>query len=203
MIKVAITGQMGSGKTFISNTFKSLGVPLYLSDLEVKRLQNENVDLKKEIKELLGNVYLESGEMDRKKVRELTLLNNYLLKELTDIVMPYALKDFEKFCETHKDSKIILAESAILFETGFDKKFDKIIYVSSDKEKRKEMAIKRDGISEEEYDMRMSGQIDDGLKITKSDYIIENDFTDNVVKKVIDLFKRLNEINNEKNDNDM
>lgn len=188
MIKVGITGPMGSGKSYCSELFAKLGVPVFNSDKETKRIQNTNQNLKNELIGMFGDIYLPDGTMNSVLVRKLVFgdtdeqRNN--LQIITKMVSPYVGVAFDDFCNLNSKSPYILAESAILFETGFNKRFDSVIYVESDNVSMLQAAIKRDGITEDEYKQRMRNQIPADIKKLGSKYIIQNDYTSNIVNQI-------------------
>jgi len=175
MLKVGITGLMGSGKSYISSQFSELGVPVYNSDERAKWVNNNIPELKEQLIAEFGDVYT-NGLLDKYKVRKIVFVEGgeEKLKRLNQICHPYVRKDFEDFCTLHKDKPFILAESAILFESGMSEKMDRIIFVDVWYSVRLERAMKRDNITREEYDTRMKSQQDDSEKKRRSDFIIDN-----------------------------
>lgn len=175
MIKVGITGLMGSGKSYISSLFGELGVPLYNSDERAKWVNNNNPYLKKELINEFGNIYT-NDELDKDKLRQIVFVNGgeLRLKKLNQIVHPYIFQDFNDFCLINSDKPMILAESAILFESKINTYLNKIIFVNVSYDIRLERTIKRDGINKEEYDNRMKNQIPSEEKIKLSDFVIDN-----------------------------
>ena len=191
MLKVGITGLMGSGKTFISSQFSKLGIPIYSSDERAKWVNNNIPQLKKEIVKEFGDVYV-NGELDKFKIRKIVFGDGSgeKLKILESICHPYVIDDFNRFCYEHKDSPFILAESAILFESGFYKNMDKIIFVDAPYSIRLERTLKRDNITPEEYDSRMRGQMSPIDKKRLSDFIIDNSVMESrtgEVEKIFDI----------------
>lgn len=175
MLKVGITGMMGSGKSYISSLFAKLGVPVYNSDARARWLINNHPLLKKEIEIEFGEVFLK-GKIITEKIRTLVFTENkeHNLNKLNSIVHPYVFQDFNLFCHNNSNFPFILAESAILFEAKMETFLDKIIFVSVPYQIRLERAQKRDNISKEEYDIRMRPQIQEEVKINKSDFVIDN-----------------------------
>jgi dephospho-CoA kinase len=180
MVKVGITGQMGSGKSYISSLFEELGVPVYNSDERARWINNNNPDTIKEIKSNFGNDVYVNGILDSKKMRDIIFKNGgeSSLKRINSIVRPYIFKDFIDFCKFNIDSSMILAESALIFESGMNKYLDKIIFVDVPYEIRLNRTITRDGITKEEYDNRMSSQLSTSDKIRLSDFIVDNSKND-------------------------
>lgn len=193
MKKIAISAQMGSGKSFISLEFAKLGIPLFTMDEVTRFLQNNNKSLKDKIEHKFPGSY-SNGKMNKDfMVRKLFFDTNSSqnLKDMSELIKPYILKELELFYEESKSKPFVLVETAILFEYGLEVEFDKVIFVNADKKQRKEFAMKRDGISSEEYDLRMRNQIPDEVKIGKSDYIINNDYTDSVVDQVKKVYDEI------------
>lgn len=201
MLKVGITGSQGSGKTFISSQFAKLGIPIYNSDERAKWVNNNVPQLKTEIiKEFGEDVYV-NGELDKFKIRKIVFSDDggEKLKILERICHPYVLDDFNRFCYKHRESPFIIAESAILFESGFYKSMDKIIFVDVRYSIRLERTLKRDNITPQEYDNRMKGQMSPFDKRELSDFIIDNSVVEprtDEVKKIFDILVNTKKFSN-------
>jgi len=191
MKKIGITGSMGSGKTFVAMKFAILGVPVLIMDQVVKQLQNTNESLIKKIKRRFPDSYtgniMNREYMIRKLFYDETGKN---LKDISEIIKPYLKEELDKFYEEFKDKKYVLVESALIYEYDIQSQFDEVIFVNSDRKKRKQMAIERDKITSDEYNRRMKTQLPDEFKIEKSKYIINNNYTEEVFEQV----KQLNEL---------
>ena len=175
MIKCGVTGEMGSGKSFVVNLFAERGVPVYNCDNRSKWCILNNTELIAKIKQEFGvNIY--TGESVFKNLSKITFVegDRTKLDLLMSLVSPYFNADLDAFCEQHKNEKFCLIESAILYESKMDEKMDKVIYVTASEEVRIKRAIDRDGITEEQYKIRMKNQIDSTEKIKRSDFIIYN-----------------------------
>jgi dephospho-CoA kinase len=200
MLKVGITGSQGSGKTFISSQFAKLGIPIYNSDERAKWVNNNIPQLKSEIISEFGDVYV-NDQLDKFKIRKIVFSEDGAdkLKILENICHPYVLDDFNKFCYEHKNSPFIIAESAILFESGFYKNMDKIIFVDVRYSIRLERTLKRDNITAQEYDNRMKGQMSPFDKRELCDFIIDNSVIEprtNEVKKIFDILVNTKKFSN-------
>ena len=191
MIKVCITGEMGSGKSYCSNLFEQLGIPVFYTDDISRTIFNTNQKLKKEICKEFGNLYNEDGIIIPKLLRDIVFVQGAesKLKRLNEIVHPYVFKEYEDFCQLHTDKPYTLAETALLFETNMRMMVDKVIYVSVDLDLRIKRTFERSGFSEEEYKQRMKAQISPETKKKLSDFIIYNNNCD-------DVYKQVQEINN-------
>ena len=173
---IGITGGIGAGKSTVSNILRSMGYPVYDSDIHARKLQNENLELKQKIQNVFGdNIYNESG-LDRPALSKIVFNNPELLAELNNIVHPVVLSDFEVWLKSNSQAKAVFIESAILCESGFNKQTDKIILVTASEEIRIARVVKRDGISQEQVRERIRRQTSDEEKKKWADAII---FTDN------------------------
>lgn len=186
MVKLGITGEMGSGKSYCAKQFEQLGVPVFYTDDSAKRIVNSNLKLKKEITEEFGNVYDEDGMIISSILRSIVFVESGedKLKRLNEICHPYVFQDFIDFCQKNKDHKYIIAESAILYESGMDKALDDIIYVFAKEDLRIKRTFERSGFSESDYKSRMKSQIPSVDKMKLADYIIFNNEGDDVKKQV-------------------
>lgn len=189
MIKIGITGEMGSGKSYCSRLFGQLGVPVFYSDDIARTIINTNKELKEEIKKEFGNVYGDDGIIDPVLIRSIVFIkgSEHKLKILNELVHPYVFQEYNNFCLEHVNKPYTLMESAILYETGSDKFVDKVIYVDTDEDLRIKRTFDRSGFTKEEYQQRMKDQLPN--KESLSDYVISNNECDDVNKQIIELDK--------------
>ena len=189
MIKIGITGEMGSGKTYCSKIFGQLGIPIFYSDDISKKIVNSNQELKKEICKEFGNIYDEDGIVIPKLLRDIVFVpgGELRLKRLNEIIHPHVFNEFELFCSENSRCKYVLAETALLFESNMRPFVDKVIYVSADLDTRIRRTFKRSGFSEEEYKQRMKSQIDSETKKKLSDFIINNNDGDNLIEQILNI----------------
>lgn len=173
MIKVAITGGIGVGKTTVSNMFKTLGVPIFNSDSSARDAERF-AGIQSEFKRILGDDIFINGKLDRPRMRSIIFNDKEKLKEINSVVIPYVTEDFEEFCNTNKDQPYIILESAILFETGSDKRFDYIITVTADEETKIKRAIERDNVSKEVVMDKINNQYSDEYKLHHSNFEVKN-----------------------------
>lgn len=176
MLKIGITGGIGSGKTTICKLFEKLGIPVFYTDNEARKLF-EISSIREEVRYHFGDeVMNDDGSINRKKIANIVFNDKDELKRMNLIVYPPLWIAFEVWCNQHIDNKYIMMESAILFETGFNKMMDYCITVSADVDVRIDRVMKRDKVTKEEVEIRMANQISDNAKINKSDYTIYNNF---------------------------
>ena len=191
MIKIGITGGIGSGKSVVSRILQVLDIPIYIADDEAKKLMVTDPHIKKSLIALLGNqVYLD-GQLNKK------LLANYLFakpehtKEINDIVHPRVKEDFLTWCEKNQECPIVGIESAILFEAGFKNAVDYSILVYASEEVRLERAIKRDKSTAELIAKRIAAQTPDREKLLLTDFLVYNDGNIAILPQVLFLLQEL------------
>lgn len=188
--KIAITGNIGSGKSLVCKIFNHLGINTFHSDEETKKLYFLP-EIKKEIINHFGEeVYFADGSLNKKLLSYHLFQNEEALKFIESLLYPKLNQVFDEWCEK-QTSDYVLFESAILFEKEFDKQFDKIIFVSAPEEVRLKRAMLRDNCDEENVRSRMRLQWDEETKIRKSDYIINNDGVEMLIPQVVKINKQL------------
>ncbi len=176
MLKIGITGGMGSGKSTVCNIFRNLGVPIFTSDVEGKRLLNYDSSTIKQIKEAFGeDMYTSEGLIDSRRMGQLVFNSPRDLERLNGIIHPKVKWAFEEWTETHQQKPYIIKEAAILFETGYYQHLDKIINVFAPKEQRIQRIVKRDNSTVEHVERRMHFQFTDEVRNEMADFIILNE----------------------------
>ncbi len=174
MIKIGITGGIGSGKSVVAHFFTLSGIPVYIADEESKYLTDHSPVIRKKLSALFGNeIYTNSG-LDRKRFASFIFSNQALLKKVNEIIHPVVKKDFIKWVNAQKGG-ICALESAILYESGFDKSVDTVLMVYAPVELRLARVMQRDGSDEADIMRRMNRQRSDDLKRKQADYVIIND----------------------------
>lgn len=190
MKKIGITGNIGSGKSFVCNIFENLGVPVFYSDDETKKLY-----LIQSVKDLIikrfgQEVYFDDGTLNRKLLSYHLFKNKEAMKFIESVLYPALNQRFDKWCE-QQTTPYVLYESAILFEKNYEKFFDKIIFVSASEDIRLQRVMKRDDCSEENVRSRMRLQMSEETKISRADFVIYNDGTKEVEPQVLEINKLL------------
>jgi dephospho-CoA kinase len=175
MKRVGLTGGIGSGKSFIAEIFRNLGVPVFNSDDAARKIQQTDTEVQSAIRESFGDVFLDTGELDRKKLASIVFADQQKLAQLNAIVHPAVGKAFERFCSENSSAAYVIKEAAIIFEIGLDEELDGTILVTAPEHIRIERVIKRDNISETEVRSRMSKQWTDQEKMQRADWMINND----------------------------
>jgi dephospho-CoA kinase len=191
MIRTGLTGNIGSGKTTVAKVFNTLGVPVFYSDAEAKKLY-EKPELISEIVKIFGRKILsESGKIERSKLASEAFGNAGKLEALNLLVHKKVFLRFEDWARENNNAELIIMESALIFESPVKYKFDNIIVVDSDKDKCFERVKKRDAITTDEFEKRMSFQIDSGQKKKLADFIIYNNDEDSLIDQVIRVYNEI------------
>ena len=190
MIKVGLTGGIGSGKTIVAKLFMQLGVPVYFSDDRAKYLMLNNQFLRQSLTSLFGDKVFINGFLNRSYIASKVFTDNKELIKLNRLVHPFVQKDFNKWSACHNCSYVI-KEAAILFETGADKLLDKVILIESPRKLKVFRVMNRDGMSEDEVFKRMTNQWSDSLKRTNADFIIQNDEKCSLISQILKLHDSL------------
>ena len=173
-IKVGVTGGIGSGKSFICQILQNMGYPIFFSDQTSKHLLAHSPEIIAKVKSLIGQeAYHENGEVNRPFIASKVFSDESLLEKLNHILHPAVRLAFDEWSQ-EQDSAIVFNEAAILFETDGYLQLDKNILVIAPKQIKIDRILKRESISEQEIEKRMSNQWTDERKIPLADYIINN-----------------------------
>lgn len=188
---IGITGGIGGGKTTFSNVLREAGYQVYDSDLEAKRLQNENQNIRKQISVLFGASAYNINGLNRQLVANIVFKNPEMLVQLNAIVHPAVEHDFLEWMKKYPNEKYYFIESAVLFESHFDSLVDKIIIVTASEDVRIERAMKRDSLSREQVIQRIKNQMPEEQKKMLSDYVLNTDQNKDLKLDLDDIFKFL------------
>jgi len=186
MLKIGLTGGIGSGKTTVAKIFKQLGIPVYLSDDRAKALMLENESLRKSLIGLFGEQAYVDGVLNRAYLASIVFSNDEALTKLNELVHPILQKDFELW-SSHQQSPYIIKEAAILLESGANKGLDKVVLVEAPKELKISRVVQRDHVEYEDVLARMNKQWTDSKKREHSDYVISNDEKSSLLEQVLKL----------------
>lgn len=194
ILKIGITGGIGSGKTTACRIFETLGVPVYYADDRAKALMVESPDLIKNIKNLFGEeAYLLDGTLNRQHVADIAFHNPLKLKELNALVHPAVWLDGEQWHKAQTAAPYTLKEAALLFESGGNRFLDKIITVVAPIETRIERVLLRGGgtLNRADIEARIAKQLPDEEKIKQSDFVIWNDGKQALIPQVLAIHKEI------------
>ena len=194
MLKIGLTGGVGSGKSTIAKIIETLGYPVYISDSKASELINRNEEIKKHLTELFGkDIYQPDGNLNKKRLANIIFNDKEAIKQVNSIVHPAVTQDFMKWCSAQR-CPFLFFESAILFESKLENLFDYIILIITDLETRMKRVISRDSTTREKVIERINNQMPDEIKQTKSDFVIYNNNDDKVIKQILSIIHQLNNI---------
>ncbi|TXK73039.1 dephospho-CoA kinase [Mesonia sp. K4-1] len=170
---IGLTGGIGSGKTTVANFFKELGVPIYIADVEAKKIMNTSASIKKALISWFGEKSYLNNELNRKFISSKVFKDKELLQKLNNIVHPEVDKHF-KVWVANQDQSYVIYEAAIIFENNAQSKFDYTILVTAPEDIKVKRVLNRDESTEQEVRNRMKNQWDDSKKEKLANFIIEN-----------------------------
>lgn len=190
VLKVGLTGGLGSGKSTVAKIFEVLGIPVYYADSEARRIMNENPQLKAEIIKHFGpEAYLEN-QINRPYLSAIVFNNREKLSLLNSIVHPVTIRDSKQWI-SKQTTPYAIKEAALIFESGSQETLDYIIGVSAPTHLRIQRAMQRDQLTREQVQQRMSKQIEEVIKMHLCDFVIYNDEVKPVIPQVLELHKKL------------
>ncbi|MFN0292138.1 dephospho-CoA kinase [Pedobacter helvus] len=196
MLKIGITGGIGSGKTTICKVFETLGIPVFYADTVAKQIMTSDSILMQGIKDTFGTQsYFENGMLNNKHIANIVFSNETELNKLNALVHPAVFRAFEIWdAKLPKHLPYSLKEAALLFESGSYKMCDKNILVTSPHTLKIARVTQRDNVSEEQVLARMSKQFTDRQKLKMADYLIENNENKSIILQVLDLHQQFIEM---------
>ena len=191
MLKIGITGGIGSGKTTVCRIFETLGIPVFYADVESKRILFTDLLVLDQVRKTFGDSVFSNEIPDRKKLATVVFSNPEKLRQLNSILHPAVFHHFSNWMTEKKHSSYILMEAALIYETAREQFLDKVIVVAAPEEIRIRRIIVRDKISEADIRARMKQQYSQEWKEQKADFIIENDETQLLIPQVIEIHEKL------------
>jgi len=192
MLKIGITGGIGSGKTTASRIIRNLGVPVFASDEVGREALNKDKKLIKKVKRAFGEeMYLSDGSLNRVRLASLVFSNPQALEKLSSLVHPIVEMKFNDWCSLYEKRPYVLKEAAILFETGNYHGLDKVINVFAPREQRIQRVIKRDNTTKENVEKRIRFQYSDEERNELADYILMNEDGTDLLPEIMDLHEIL------------
>lgn len=187
---IGLTGGIGSGKSTIAKMFEELGVSVYVSDIEAKKLMVADQKLISAIKELLGDLAYINNELNRNYIAKKVFNDKKLLQKLNQIVHPAVAKHFEEWRQKQK-GEYVIKEAAILFENEGYKECDYVILVTAPEDTRIKRVMKRDNVSKEQVLARLKNQWSDQKKINLANEVVINEDIEKTRQKVLEIHNKL------------
>lgn len=184
MVKIGVTGGIGSGKTIVCEVLRLHGIPVYDADLEAKKLNDTSPVVREKLIEAFGSDLYRNNILDRKKLAQLIFNNEENLRKTNSIIHPELAKHFKEWVEHRKHHPVIAIDAAVLFEAGFHSLVDKTIVVLAPLETRIERAVKRGNLTQDQITARANSQMNDDEKVKLADFVIYNDGNHSLIKQV-------------------
>lgn len=189
-IKIAIAGNIASGKTVVEGFFREKGYEVLDTDKIGHEVLNTHAD--EIIKAFEGEDVSTNGVIDRQKLGAIVFSGYHARKKLENIVHPIIRRRLEEYFAAHADEKIILVAIPLVFEAKMEDLFDKIIFVFADDETRLERLMARNNLSKEDAMKRINSQMSQFMKLEESDYVFHNNGTlENLRNQVNDFCHKI------------
>lgn len=187
---IGLTGGIGSGKSIVARVFETMGCALFNSDQAAKIIYFDP-GIKKQVIELLDKeAYISDTELNKSYISSKIFSNTDLLHRLNAIIHPAVKDNFKEFAAVNKH-RIVIKETALLFEAKLEKDVDKIVTVAANDDIRIQRVMKRDGLTREEVAKKMQSQLPQEEKIKHSHFVIYNNGTEFIIKQVLDILNQL------------
>ncbi|MDD4702886.1 MAG: dephospho-CoA kinase [Bacteroidales bacterium] len=190
MKSIALTGSIGSGKTLICSVFEQLGIPVFIADKEALKCYN-NIRFLEEIASEFGSEVLDNKKLNKKALANIVFNDSNKLDKLNSMIHPKVLEMYLRQQEQHHNSPYTIMESAIIFEIGWEKKFDGIICIDSPKEVSIQRAMNRDKMSYEEVEQRFRNQLTNEEKVRRSHFVIHHDNKTMLLPQILEIHKMI------------
>jgi dephospho-CoA kinase len=184
--RLGVTGGIGSGKTTVCRIFRVLGVPVFVADIEARRLLNTDTSIRKEIIAITGEDLYSTGELDRKELARLIFNKPELLRRVNASVHPAILRIFDEWAGK-SEAPYVIMEAAILFEAKADVLVDRVAAISAPVEERIARVMGRNDLSREEVIERINNQLEDEEREEQSYYVINNADNEMIIPEILKI----------------
>lgn len=193
IVKLGITGGIGSGKSVVSRLIRLMGIPVYDCDSESKRLVVENQSIRTQLTHLVGAKLYTAAGMNKPLLASYIFGDEEHLKAVNSIIHPVVIEDFKRWAILkQQDTRIVAMESAILIDVGLQQQVDVVVNVTAPLELRIKRSVVRDSTSEELVRKRIESQLSDEQRCIHSQYIIQNDDVHPLIPQVVSLLQSIN-----------
>lgn len=191
MLRLGVTGGIGSGKSTVCQIFESLGVPVYNADARAKFLVGNDKALQAELSSAFGEQTFINGEYNRTYIAGIVFADKFQLEKLNAIIHPHVLADWDAFCSHYTNLSYVVKEAAIMLETDSKNSIDKVALVYAPQNLRIERVMTRDGVDRAVVEARMAMQMPEEEKLKLADFIIYNDADHSLIEQVLHLHQQL------------
>lgn len=195
MLKIGLTGGIGSGKSTVAKIFEKLGIPVYYADAEAKRLMNSSETLKKVIRQNFGEATYENDQLNSKYLAGIVFNNPEKLDLLNTLIHPVTIIDAEEWMQKQL-APYSIKEAALLFESGAAENLDFVIGVYAPQALRIRRVMKRDGLTADEIMKRINRQVNEEMKMKLCDFVITNNEQELLVPQVLKLHQHFSSLSN-------
>jgi dephospho-CoA kinase len=189
LLRIGITGGLGSGKSTVCHIFRFLGVSVYEADQAARRLMQEDINLRQSVQDVFGAESYVNGAPNRPYLAKLVFGNPEKLQALNQLVHPAVFRDFEEWCAAQQ-APYALKEAAIIFESGSQRQLHGVVAVLAPTELRIQRAMLRDGAERKAIESRMAHQLPQEILTQKSQHLIFNDGKHPLIPQVLALHQR-------------
>ncbi|MFM6983923.1 MAG: dephospho-CoA kinase [Chitinophagaceae bacterium] len=187
MLRLGVTGGIGSGKSTVCQIFESLDVPVYNADARAKFLVGNDQALQAELISAFGDQTFINGEYNRTYIAGIVFADKFQLEKLNGIIHPHVLADWDVFCHKFSHLPYVVKEAAIMLETDSKKSIDKVALVYAPLSLRIERVMKRDGVEKSSVEARIAAQMSEEEKLKLADFVIFNDPEHSLIEQVLHL----------------
>ncbi|WP_455663994.1 dephospho-CoA kinase [Phocaeicola sp.] len=191
MIKIAITGGIGSGKSYISHLLEDMNIPVYNADNEAKRLTVSDEGIRRQLVALLGEDVYKDGMLNKPLLASYLFSDPAHVLQINAIIHPRVREGFAAWADKRKDCAVVGMESAILYEAGFEDTVDAVVMVYAPLDLRVQRAMYRDGASEEQVRARVASQMDDEEKRRRAHFTVVNDGAQPLIPQLTEIIEQL------------
>lgn len=192
MLKVGITGGIGTGKSVVCKVFESLGIKTYNADIRAKQLVLNHPPLKQAIIDQFGTeAYLANGQYNRSYIAQIVFNDSQKLAQLNDLIHPVVFQDFEDWCKINQNEPYVIKEAALMIESGSHLKNDFNILVTAPHAIRLARVAARDGLSAQQIEKIIANQLPESEKIAYANFIIQNDGAHSLIEQVFTIHHQL------------
>lgn len=191
MIRIGVTGGIGSGKSVVCDIFRIYDIPVFDADIEAKRLNDTSQTIRRQLIHHFGPDIYENDRLNRRRFAELIFSNDQNINIANSIIHPVVADCFLEWCNSYRECPVVVIDAALLIEAGFNQFVDKVITVYTPEETRIERVMKRDRVSREQVEARMFNQMPEEEKVKHSDYVIYNDSSHSLIEQVSKILDEL------------